>query len=235
MIIVGSSWPSWSSWSCTSWSRTTAWSGCGTASRTPGRRSTCSSSAATTSSRTWSRRSRATPPTRAAPSRRSSRPATWPWPPRAPPSRREAENMITGALKSVFALSEAYPDLKANQNFLNLQEELDRHRGPDRLRAAVLQRLRRPLQHQDPDVPGQHHRRSVQLHRARVLRGGRGLARQRDGRLRHRAEGRPRRPAGAGGHAARAPRRPPPPDLPPRTLTPACTTRSLRTSAAPSS
>ena len=35
-----------------------------------------------------------------------------------------AENMITGALKSVFALSEAYPDLKANENFLNLQEEL---------------------------------------------------------------------------------------------------------------
>ena len=32
--------------------------------------------------------------------------------------------MITGALKSVFALSEAYPDLKANQNFLDLQEEL---------------------------------------------------------------------------------------------------------------
>jgi LemA protein len=36
----------------------------------------------------------------------------------------EAENVLTGALKSVFALSEAYPDLKANQNFLNLQEEL---------------------------------------------------------------------------------------------------------------
>jgi LemA protein len=35
-----------------------------------------------------------------------------------------AENMITNALRSVFALSEAYPDLKANQNFLNLQEEL---------------------------------------------------------------------------------------------------------------
>ena len=32
--------------------------------------------------------------------------------------------MLTGALKSLFALSEAYPDLKANQNFLNLQEEL---------------------------------------------------------------------------------------------------------------
>jgi LemA protein len=35
-----------------------------------------------------------------------------------------AENGLTGTLKSLFALSEAYPDLKANQNFLNLQEEL---------------------------------------------------------------------------------------------------------------
>lgn len=35
-----------------------------------------------------------------------------------------ADNVLTGALKSVFALSEAYPDLKANQNFLALQEEL---------------------------------------------------------------------------------------------------------------
>lgn len=36
----------------------------------------------------------------------------------------EAENMLTGALKSIFALAEAYPDLKANQNFLALQNEL---------------------------------------------------------------------------------------------------------------
>jgi len=36
----------------------------------------------------------------------------------------QAENMLTGALKSLFALSEAYPDLKANTNFLELQEEL---------------------------------------------------------------------------------------------------------------
>jgi len=41
-----------------------------------------------------------------------------------PHEQAEAENMISGALKSIFALSEAYPDLKANQNFLNLQEEL---------------------------------------------------------------------------------------------------------------
>jgi len=36
----------------------------------------------------------------------------------------QAENALTGALKSLFAVSEAYPDLKANQNFLQLQEEL---------------------------------------------------------------------------------------------------------------
>lgn len=36
----------------------------------------------------------------------------------------QAENMLTGALKSVFAIAEAYPDLKANQNFLELQREL---------------------------------------------------------------------------------------------------------------
>jgi LemA protein len=34
------------------------------------------------------------------------------------------ENMLAGALKSVFAIAEAYPDLKANQNFLELQREL---------------------------------------------------------------------------------------------------------------
>jgi len=41
-----------------------------------------------------------------------------------PAQQAQAENMLTGALKSLFAVSEAYPDLKANQNFLELQEEL---------------------------------------------------------------------------------------------------------------
>jgi LemA protein len=41
-----------------------------------------------------------------------------------PAAQAAAENQITGALKSLFAVSEAYPDLKANQNFLSLQEEL---------------------------------------------------------------------------------------------------------------
>ena len=36
----------------------------------------------------------------------------------------EAENQFEGALKSLFAVAEAYPDLKANQNFIQLQQEL---------------------------------------------------------------------------------------------------------------
>lgn len=40
------------------------------------------------------------------------------------PAHAQAENMLTGALKSIFALAEAYPDLKANQNFMELQREL---------------------------------------------------------------------------------------------------------------
>jgi len=41
-----------------------------------------------------------------------------------PAQQAQAENVLSGALKSLFAVAEAYPDLKANQNFLNLQEEL---------------------------------------------------------------------------------------------------------------
>jgi LemA protein len=41
-----------------------------------------------------------------------------------PAEHGQAENMLTGALKSLFAVSEAYPDLKANTNFLELQREL---------------------------------------------------------------------------------------------------------------
>ncbi len=41
-----------------------------------------------------------------------------------PGEQGQAENFLTSALKSLFALAEAYPDLKANQNFLDLQDEL---------------------------------------------------------------------------------------------------------------
>jgi LemA protein len=41
-----------------------------------------------------------------------------------PAAKAQAENALTGTLKTLFAVSEAYPDLKANQNFMSLQEEL---------------------------------------------------------------------------------------------------------------
>jgi LemA protein len=46
-----------------------------------------------------------------------------------PSATAAAEGQLTGALRQVFALGEAYPDLKANQNFLALQEELSATEG----------------------------------------------------------------------------------------------------------
>ena len=49
--------------------------------------------------------------------------------PDTPDGQAGANNMLTGALGKLFALGEAYPDLKANQNFLALQEELTATEG----------------------------------------------------------------------------------------------------------
>ncbi len=49
--------------------------------------------------------------------------------PATPAGQAAADNQLTGALRQLFALSEAYPDLKANQNFLALQEELTATEG----------------------------------------------------------------------------------------------------------
>ncbi len=49
--------------------------------------------------------------------------------PDTPAGQAEANTQLSGALRQVFALSEAYPELKANQNFLALQEELTATEG----------------------------------------------------------------------------------------------------------
>lgn len=49
--------------------------------------------------------------------------------PATPAGQAAADNLMTGALRQLFALGEAYPDLKANQNFLALQEELTATEG----------------------------------------------------------------------------------------------------------
>jgi LemA protein len=42
-----------------------------------------------------------------------------------PGAQAQADNLLTGALRQLFALAEQYPDLKANQNFLQLQSQLE--------------------------------------------------------------------------------------------------------------
>ena len=49
--------------------------------------------------------------------------------PDTPGAQAQVENALTGTLRQLFALGEAYPDLKANQNFLALQEELTATEG----------------------------------------------------------------------------------------------------------
>ena len=49
--------------------------------------------------------------------------------PATPAAQAAADGQMTGALRQLFALGEAYPDLKANQNFLALQEELSATEG----------------------------------------------------------------------------------------------------------
>jgi LemA protein len=49
--------------------------------------------------------------------------------PDTPAAQAQADNALSGTLRQLFALGEAYPDLKANQNFLALQEELTATEG----------------------------------------------------------------------------------------------------------
>ena len=65
-----------------------------------------------------------------------------------PEERLANENVLTGALRSLFAVAEAYPDLKANQNFIQLE---DRRR--DRRFQKILQRSCQQIQYQSRNVP----------------------------------------------------------------------------------
>ena len=62
----------------------------------------------------------------------------------------QAENMLTGALKSLFAVAESYPDLKANSNFVELQRELSDTENKDqaarRFYNSVVQELQNALE-----------------------------------------------------------------------------------------
>ncbi len=67
-----------------------------------------------------------------------------------PAAQAQADNVLTGALKSLFAVSEAYPELKANENFLQLQRELgdteDKIQASRRFYNGVVRDLNTALQ-----------------------------------------------------------------------------------------
>ena len=81
-----------------------------------------------------------------------------------------AENMLSGALRQLFALSESYPDLKANQNFQQLQAELSRHREQAGRLAPLLQQRGAGIQYRHRAVPGGAVCRHVRLHAPHLLR-----------------------------------------------------------------
>ena len=70
----------------------------------------------------------------------------------------EAENMLTGALKSLFAVAESYPDLKANTNFIELQRELtdteNKIQAARRFYNSVVQDLQNALEQFPTNVIG---------------------------------------------------------------------------------
>lgn len=69
---------------------------------------------------------------------------------KSPKEAAKADNMLTDALKSVFAVAEAYPDLKASQNFSELQQELvdteDKIQGARRFYNAGVRDLNTKIQ-----------------------------------------------------------------------------------------
>ena len=77
-----------------------------------------------------------------------------------PAQQAAAENALTGTLRSLFAVVENYPELKANQNVLALQEQLTTTENQISFCAPALQRHRPRLQHRHPDVPGRPPRRA---------------------------------------------------------------------------
>ena len=87
-----------------------------------------------------------------------------------PEGKAVAENQLTGALKSLFAVAENYPELKASEQFTQLQGSLSETEDSIQNCPPLLQRRGARPEHEDSVVPHEHPRRHVQLHRAPVLR-----------------------------------------------------------------
>ena len=109
-----------------------------------------------------------------------------------PAQQAAAENALTGTLRSLFAVVENYPELKASTNVLELQEQLTDHRESDLVQPPALQRDGPRLQHLHPGLPERPPGWPPRVHEARVLRRrARGCQRP-DGRPEHQLTADPR-------------------------------------------
>ena len=77
-----------------------------------------------------------------------------------PAQQAAAENALTGTLRSLFAVVENYPELKANENVLALQEQLTTTENQISFSRQHYNATRPRLQHPDRDVPERPHRRA---------------------------------------------------------------------------
>ena len=102
------------------------------------------------------------------------------------PSQKIAANQqLDGALGRLLVVVENYPQLRSNENFLRLQDELAGNRKPHRGRTQALQRFAPGLQHLHPEIPQQHFRRMGRLQGERcVLCSIRGSAPGSEGKFR---------------------------------------------------
>lgn len=90
---------------------------------------------------------------------------------------QQAQGEVRSALGRLIAVAEQYPDLKANQNFIELQAQRRGDREPHLRGPQGLQRGGTALQHGRAPLPGQSDRRSVRLRAQTLFRGGRGHGR----------------------------------------------------------
>ena len=90
---------------------------------------------------------------------------------KSPEETIAAANQQTSALGRLLAVVENYPQLKANEQFNRLMDELVGHREPHRRRAHALQRARAGIQHVAAAVPGEPDGEGVRLQGIPVLPG----------------------------------------------------------------
>ena len=84
---------------------------------------------------------------------------------------QQAQDQLGSALQRLLVVSERYPELRANQNFRDLQAQLEGTENRITVAREPLQRIRPGLQHRAEEVPDQHAGRALRLQGEAVLQG----------------------------------------------------------------